>query len=604
METQPDQANPDESICVRVVDSDGRTVSEFRTQDERAAIYEFVATTKTGFGELYGVGSHVAILDPNLRVGASYVYEGRQCYQWRFDKKLGAQLAASANDPALTDGSYKTTLQLMQEAEAVARASYLQALLEGDANPQERASESAHGVLSELGRLDVSAIPGAAGRIASRVDGQVIAEKMILDWFEKDVGTLLRAMTSSELRKAEEVLNSMTPVDDGNAFWLGRSVPENADRFESKIDAAKDFVEEVLDEMSMHRMCRTHVQEAGFLCYEYLADRSTQPESAADVDQGFAKELGDWMLRRQQVQLPIHSLVNDAVAGLSVPGAAYRGFSSVVELANLYGQVPAHLDPRFAKTLSKPADDLLLVQFDDREEFLHGSLLYVDVQSGAEFRVPYIPENYNTAMAADLLQQQMRSVQSLARWSDADGTLTKSFFPGLSEDFARLSVQKSNPDKAQRDDAIRAMEDRLVKLLDGVKRAGKALSEADVNVAKSLRSSLASFRTPRAPEVGEGATEKFVDLARDTYGIAIPQRWDGTAVACKDRNGVDFRVELGVGGSETVVVLDGVPAAQAHELVTRLNVVSVFAKFLPRYEAIQKRDPLVEVAVGTQGAAP
>jgi hypothetical protein len=587
-------------ICVMVIAANGQVTSTYETDSPQEAMEEFIATSKVGFGEMLGIGSHLALLDPAQKIDAALVYEGGNCYRQQFAKDDGLHLHAQlVGAPILRaiDPSYKTMLQVSMEAAAMARGHYLAALNRQSKYPMAEARTAALVVVTEdaeqrlmrasaaaqnltlegaqsqyrsefadkiisfsmddmaaylrgkAGRLDYegdsfsASLEQAAARISEKAVERVHAENRLLGWLSKDVSELLRGMAPVELKDALTSLQAMSPISAENPFWAGRQLvdlPFNS----SKLEVATDLAYDLVDEYSAAACNRqNYTYQAGKICHDYLLARAGASGAAecAEADFWFTQEFQKFKRDRDYLQLPVDKQVRDIDAQLDAIGPCpWRAFPEIVDLAKRYGPIDETQDPRFCNALEHNPDQLLLVSAPDMDGFL----LYRDIATGREYMVPDAPEHRNTAQRAANLMTQI----ALGKNRDAP----------------------SAPLEAQ-----------LFELLDKARTTGLALSPYDVKMAQALE----AMRNEKGP-AREKAQAKFQRLGMENFRVLIPKDWDGT-VSAHPVSGAEarYQIQVGVGGGQRPhVLVSDLQASQAHGISLRLGLANVYAKFRPTFE--------------------
>ena len=593
-----------EPICVNVIAANGQVMSTYETDSPQEAMEEFIATSKVGFGEMLGVGSHLALLDPAQKIDAALVYEGENCYRQQFAKDEGLHLHAQlVGAPILRaiDPSYTTMLQVSMEAAAMARGHYLAALNRQSKYPMAEARTAALVVVTEdaeqrLMRASAAAqnltfegaqsqyrsefadknisfsmddiaayLRGKAGRsdydgdsfseslaqVAARISEKAVervhAENRLLGWLSKDVSELLRGMAPVELKDALTSLQAMSPISAENPFWAGRQLADLAFN-SSKLEVATDLAYDLVDEYSAAACNRqTYTYQAGKICHDYLLARAGASGAAecAEADFWFTQEFQKFKRDRDYLQLPVDKQVRGIDAGLELrDGGYWRVFPAIVDLAKRYGPIDETQDPRFCSALEHNPDQLLLVSAPDMD----GSLLYRDIATGREYVVPDVPENRNTAQRAANLMTQIA-----------------------------LGKNRGAPSAP--------LESQLFELLDKARTTGLALSPYDVKMAQALE----AMRNEKGP-AREKAQAKFQRLCVENFRVSIPKDWDGT-VSAHPVPGVEARYQIQVGfggGQRPQVLMSDLQASQAHGISLRLSLANVYATFRPTLALFEK----------------
>lgn len=599
-----------ELLQVNVVGPRGAVISSFATDSPLEAMEEFIATTKIGFGEALGVGSYVALMDPELKLDASFLYEGSNVYRQQFAKDDGLHLHAQlVKAPALTavDPTYRTMLQVMQEAEVMARRDYMAALARNSKGPDAsamaaalivvvedaerrlmRSSAVAQGLTltaaqdqyrtefeekvisfsvddlgdflrNKAGRPSIEgngfskALEHVAQRVADAVESRIKAENHLLEWMEKDVSELLRGMAPVELKEATAILQAMSPMSPLNPFWEGRKIPESSFQ-ERKIDVATDLAHDLMDELSAAACNRdTYTRQAGKMCHDYLVARAAAPSDVerSAIDGNFTREFRQWKRDRDYLGLPVDRQVRNISIKLDMLGdGPWRAFAEVVDLAERYSAIEGHQDPRFCPTPPQDVDKLLQVVTPDGGSY-HHHLLFRDIAVGREYVVPDTPVNWNSAQrAADFLREIK---------------------------FKKMTDAKHGP-------SVQQLETSLVELLEKVQSSGLALGPQDCKMAVALE----AMRTAKGATAQEKSVAKFRQISQETLGFELPREWDGTVSVHAGDDGVNYQLAIGrLGGQRPQFLQRNLQASDAHGLAIRLSLVHTYANFSSTYERLR-----------------
>lgn len=623
--------NAPEPFNVIVVEAGGTTVSAFQTFDAAEAMSEFIATRKTAFGPTYGVGSYAALVDPALRIDASFLFEGNGVYRQQFGKddglRLHEQLSLAGNDATVPRIPH---LVVMQEVRQAVRNTYLTSLVHSRPVPGVEGFEAGYGnllghyenrllrssamaqgiseheareqYLAEFANKVISfdveeaanwlrskageppfelgsysePIGALAREAADGVIAQIDAEQRLILWLPTDISELLHCMGGKELTQALKVLQNMQPVTLGNDFWKCRGIPNLMNLSEAKIDAAMSLAEELLDNIPAPRSLDTLEQRVARICHDFLRQQHVAASGEiVAVETEFINrisKIAPLTFDRRRFGLPTDDMVYLLCKDVELcQGEIWPNHRSVLALAARHDAVSPEFDPRICEVMPFSPNQMLLVGYDDGQDgLLVDRLLYSDITSGREYLVPNNLANTNTA---DLLRLRLGMLKAVSEERVAQQQKAKQTGKPLgAATLKELSQAEQEWAEILRSD------------FEVVQKTGLGLSERDIQVAKAVHAMRIAKSVPKRAK----ASNRLDELSSAAFGANMPLNWDGLATVHLEEEGrrsPRYVVKV----NDDRLSSNPVSASEAHILSTRINLISVYADAISPLQQFQPR---------------